>query len=125
MSTTQLIQPNNFLEPASVTLSTLFASSNFVIPDYQRDYSWTEEEVQELWEDIASTATNSFTSSNALVSNPAPHFWGAIVLQTFPPTQNRTPEVIDGQQRLITLSALFSILYEFADQLTQPIERNS
>lgn len=27
-------------------------SSNFIIPDYQRPYAWTEEECQTLWEDI-------------------------------------------------------------------------
>src|SRR5215211_4902649 len=125
MPTLQLIRPETFLEPASVTVATLFAGSNFVIPDYQRDYSWTEEEIKDLWEDIVATATKAFDQSGNLVANPTPHFLGAIVLQTFRSGENRTPEVMDGQQRLVTLSALFSVLCEFAAQLTQPIDRDN
>lgn len=125
MPTQQLINPQLFLDPASVTVATLFAGSNFVIPDYQRDYSWTEEEVRYLWADIVTNATKSFDQSGILVSNPTPHFLGAIVLQTLPSAPNQTHEVIDGQQRLVTLSALFSVLCEFAAQLTQSTDKDN
>jgi hypothetical protein len=124
MSTTNLITLSNFLDPSSVTIVSLFSASNFTIPDYQRDYSWTGEEVQQLWDDVVSTSTKCFTSAGVLVSNPAPHFMGAIVVQTYPTAQNRTPEVMDGQQRLVTLAAFFSVLCEFSSELTQASERD-
>lgn len=123
MTTTQLINPATFLDPASVTVVTLLSSSNYVVPDYQRDYSWTEEEIQQLWDDLVSTATKSFTAGGAVVPNPTPHFLGPIVLQVFPSQLNQTPEVMDGQQRLATLTALFSVLCEFAGELTQQQDR--
>ena len=124
MATTQLINPSNFLEASSVTLVTLLTSSNFIVPDYQRDYSWTTDEVQNLWDDLSSTATKSFNTAGSLVVNPAPHFLGPIVLQSFPPAQNKTPEIIDGQQRLVTLTSLISVLCEFANELVQQSDRD-
>lgn len=124
MATTQLINPSSFLEPSSVTLVRLLADSNFSIPDYQRDYNWTTEEVQKLWEDLSLTATKSFNIAGNLVANPAPHFLGPIVLQTFPPSLNKIPEVIDGQQRLVTLTSLFSVFCEFADELSLQSEKD-
>lgn len=124
MPTTQLINPATFLDPASVTVVTLLSSTNYIVPDYQRDYSWTEEEVQKLWDDLVATAAKSFTAHGAVVPNPVPHFLGPIVLQVFPSNLNQTPEVMDGQQRLVTLTALFSVLCEFAEQLTQQQDRD-
>lgn len=125
MATTQLINPSTFLEPSTVTVVTLLANSNYAIPDYQRDYSWTEEQVRALWDDLVGTATKAYSAGGSLVPNPAPHFLGAVVLQIYPLQSNRIPEVMDGQQRLVTLTALFSVLCEFASQLTQPAERDS
>lgn len=125
MATDQLINPATFLDPSSVTLVALLASSNFVIPDYQRDYSWTEDEIQQLWDDLIATASKAFNGAGNLVANPAPHFLGPIVLQTFPSGLNKTPEVMDGQQRLVTLAALFSVLCEFAQQLTLQFDKDN
>ena len=125
MSTTQLINPALYLDPSSVTVVTLLSGNSYAIPDYQRDYSWTEEEVKLLWDDLAATATKSFNTAGGLVANPTPHFLGPIVLQTFPSVLDRAPEVMDGQQRLVTLTALFSVLCEFAGDLALQAEKDS
>lgn len=64
------------------------------IPPFQRDYSWGEEEWEDLWLDIQSTLPAD--------GEPA-HYMGYLVLQT---VDNRVFEVIDGQQRLTTLSLI-------------------
>jgi hypothetical protein len=125
MATNNLINPTTFLDPATLILSDLLSKNNFLIPDYQRDYSWTEEEVEQLIEDLAETAKRSFSSVGQVVPHPIPHFIGAIVLQTFPDSQSRTAEVIDGQQRLVTLTALISVLCEFTDSLASAEDRDS
>lgn len=64
------------------------------IPRFQRDYSWGEEEWEDLWADISGTMLQG--------GEPA-HYMGYLVLQT---ADNREFEVIDGQQRLTTLSLI-------------------
>ena len=73
----------------------------FVIPGYQRPYSWGTEEAGQLLDDLILAASES---------EEKPYFLGSIVL-----VKNEgdpTAEVIDGQQRLTTLSILFSVLRE-------------
>ena len=67
------------------------------IPRFQRDYSWGEEEWEDLWADILNTLP-----SQGDQGEPA-HYMGYLVLQT---TNNRVYEVIDGQQRLTTMSLM-------------------
>ncbi|MFN8592331.1 MAG: DUF262 domain-containing HNH endonuclease family protein [Thermomicrobiales bacterium] len=67
---------------------------SYHIPRFQRDYSWTEEEWEDLWLDILGTVRPG--------GEPA-HYMGYLVLQT---QDERRFDVIDGQQRLTTLSLL-------------------
>lgn len=63
------------------------------VPPYQRDYSWTEEQWEDLWNDILD-----------LRSNPdGRHYMGALVVQG---ESDREFLIIDGQQRMATLSVL-------------------
>jgi hypothetical protein len=66
----------------------------YVVPLYQRPYSWTTEEVDQLWEDITGDLD-------------AEHFMGSIVLNN---EDKKKPEVIDGQQRLTTLMLLLALI---------------
>ncbi len=67
----------------------------FEVPRYQRDYSWTELQWEDLWEDIQRLAEKTDER----------HYLGTIVLRS---TSDRTFEIIDGQQRLATL-AIFAL----------------
>lgn len=80
--------------------------SDFVIPDYQRPYAWTEEECQTLWEDIFefSFPEGKYNQFN----NDEEYYLGPIV--TFK-NDNGKLEVIDGQQRLTTLMLLLRAFY--------------
>ncbi len=85
-------------------LDFLKKSPQFVIPIYQRTYSWTEKECRQLWDDIVRCG-----SSNKI----AVHFVGSIVYVESGLSQvtHQSPLlVIDGQQRLTTVSLLLAAL---------------
>lgn len=66
----------------------------FRIPPYQRPYSWTFEQVDDLWDDLLENIATG-------------HFLGSVVMST---ANELRPIVIDGQQRLTTLMLLMSAL---------------
>jgi len=81
----------------------LFADkkADFLIPDYQRPYAWSEEECQTLWEDIFEFAIPDGDATQ--FNSEEEYYLGPIV--TFKNDNNKL-EVIDGQQRLTTLMLL-------------------
>ncbi|MCR4302963.1 MAG: DUF262 domain-containing protein [Gallionella sp.] len=90
-------------------LDFLKKSPQFVIPIYQRTYSWTEKECRQLWDDIVRCG-----SSDKI----AVHFVGSIVYVESGLSQvtHQSPLlVIDGQQRLTTLSLLLAALAKAVD----------
>ena len=75
----------------------------FSIPPYQRPYAWTTEQAAELLGDISAFAEEN----SAEVSEINPYFLGSVVL-----IKGDKPEadVVDGQQRLTTLTILLAVL---------------
>jgi len=71
----------------------------FEIPPYQRPYAWEEEQARELLNDLLDAMDNRDASGGL-------YFLGSIVLVKIP-TEARA-RVIDGQQRLTTLTILLS-----------------
>ena len=65
----------------------------YFIPKFQRDYSWENEHWDDLWQDLENLANG----------NEAAHYMGYLVLQT---SDNKKHTVIDGQQRITTISLL-------------------
>ena len=85
-------------------LDFLKKSPQFVIPIYQRTYSWGERECRQLWEDILRTGRNDGVSA---------HFVGSIVYveKGLYQVSSQSPLlVIDGQQRLTTVTLLIEAL---------------
>ena len=85
-------------------LDFLKKSPQFVIPIYQRTYSWGERECRQLWEDILRTGRNEAVSA---------HFVGSIVYveKGLYQVSSQSPLlVIDGQQRLTTVTLLIEAL---------------
>lgn len=84
-------------------------TTQYVVPLFQRAYSWKKSEWQVLWDDIAELCS---------LDNPRPHFMGSIV--TMPTASG--PEgvnkflLIDGQQRLTTSFILLCALRDKAKQ---------
>jgi uncharacterized protein with ParB-like and HNH nuclease domain/predicted transport protein len=79
-------------------------SSQFIIPIYQRTYSWTDKQSRQLWDDILRAGSSDLI---------AVHFIGSIVYieQGLSQVTHQAPLlVIDGQQRLTTVSLLIEAL---------------
>src|SRR5215470_8573118 len=96
-------------------LDFLRKSPQFVIPIYQRTYSWTEKECRQLWDDVARSGGND--------KIPV-HFIGSIVYIESGLSQvtHQAPLlVIDGQQRLTTVTLMLAALAETIGQ-TEPVE---
>ena len=101
------------------TLSAIFSRQyDFVIPPYQRPYAWTTDEAEELFDDLHGfhqqvARTQSF--GNSAVS--APYFLGSVVLVK----EDDKPRslVVDGQQRLTTLTILLSAMASRMDVNSQ------
>lgn len=98
-----------------VTLSNLFShfKTSFVIPDFQRPYVWDETLCEELWEDLIQFALpdNGKTEFNRNDS----YFLGTII--TYPDEEQRG-HVVDGHQRITTLSLLMRALFDALDDST-------
>ncbi|MBV1858841.1 MAG: DUF262 domain-containing protein [Nannocystaceae bacterium] len=102
------------MEPSNQTLRELLGNGvRYTVPRFQRDYAWTLEQWEDLWADIESIGTES------------PHYMGYIVLQKTGPQEF---EIIDGQQRMITLSLLMvgaiRQLKDLVDADVEPLEND-
>jgi uncharacterized protein with ParB-like and HNH nuclease domain/predicted transport protein len=96
-------------------LEFLKKSSQFVIPIYQRTYSWTEKECRQLWEDIVRTGRDASISA---------HFVGSIVYiekGLYQVTGQMPLLVIDGQQRLTTVTLLVAALAQAVGEV-EPVD---
>lgn len=84
----------NFNTTNSTFRQLLANGLSYRVPPFQRDYSWTEEEWDDLWQDIVGL----FEAD----AEPA-HYMGYLVLQS---SDSKRFEIIDGQQRLTTISLM-------------------
>lgn len=94
------------ITPTSLTINQLFGSNNeqYVIPTYQRRYSWHERQVWELIEDIK------------LIEGNDTHLLGSIVCLAGHHTAGLNKlELVDGQQRLTTITILLECLRQRLD----------
>ena len=76
----------------------------FEIPFYQRPYAWTTEHVEELLDDLIDAMRRD---------SDAPYFLGSVVL--IKNDDDAESEVVDGQQRLTTLTMLLCVLRDISD----------
>ena len=85
-------------------LEFLKKSPQFLIPIYQRTYSWTDRECRQLWDDIVRTGKNSAIAA---------HFIGSIVYidqGIYQVSSQSSLLVIDGQQRLTTVMLILEAI---------------
>ena len=84
-------------------LGKVFTSDyQLTIPSFQRAYTWQAENIEQLVNDL----------QDACADPDTPYFLGSLILVKDGPTQY---QVIDGQQRLISLSIIVSVLRELED----------
>ena len=93
--------------PQSIVSLLTSANQRMVIPVYQRAYSWDEEQCRQLWDDIVAVGRRSSGT----------HFTGSVVMVLggeFSASGVNKLLIIDGQQRITTLSLLIAAMAEFA-----------
>lgn len=74
----------------------------FKIPRYQRPYSWGEDHVSDLWNDLISDDTN---------------FIGSLIFNTEHQERSGYYEIIDGQQRLLTITIFCAVLRDIIGEI--------
>jgi hypothetical protein len=96
--------PEQRYDAGRQTVGTLLATTSprIEVPDWQRSYSWTTEEVEAFWNDLVAFDAR-YPGANI---NNQEYFVGSIVLVTGGPTNL----LLDGQQRLATATILLSVL---------------
>ncbi|MBP3805710.1 MAG: DUF4268 domain-containing protein [Oribacterium sp.] len=84
------------------------SDKRFVIPVYQRNYDWKTENCKQLYDDLVKIIKGGRKS----------HFFGSLVSVYNPDGHNEEFLIIDGQQRLTTVSLLFLAMYNLIDKGT-------
>jgi uncharacterized protein with ParB-like and HNH nuclease domain len=83
----------NLLDTKTVNLNDVLGNGKiYRVPQFQRDYSWGQDNWEDLWNDISIVRTSG-----------SPHYMGSVVLQN---DGSKEYLIIDGQQRFTTLSIL-------------------
>ncbi len=77
------------------------SGKRFVIPVYQRNYDWKTEQCKQLFDDLVKIIKNNRRS----------HFFGSVVSVYNPDGRNDEFLIIDGQQRLTTVSLVLLAVY--------------
>lgn len=95
----------NLLDTKTASWSELIKNGRtFIVPRFQRDYSWEEEHWEDLWYDLDNLDQEDF------------HYMGYLVLQNSPTNEYI---VIDGQQRLTTLSIIALAVIQHIQELIE------
>lgn len=94
------------IEVNKQSVETLLGSGRakpFVIPEYQRPYAWTDEQVETLFEDLW-----EFTATSGGTEREGSYFLGSVVAYE---NEDGEQEIIDGQQRITSLFLLLRAIY--------------
>ncbi|MFR9240901.1 MAG: DUF262 domain-containing protein [Clostridium baratii] len=82
------------------------SDTNFVIPVYQRNYDWKKEQCKQLYDDLINVVKYDYKS----------HFFGTIVSIYNDSSRDREYLIIDGQQRITTVSLMLLAIYNILDK---------
>lgn len=104
--------------PVSLSLGDVFTSGDviFQIPDYQRPYSWVDEQIEQLWEDLLEAHGNN-KQDESFYSN---YFLGSLIVVK----DGKLEDVVDGQQRLTTLMILLCVIRQTYPKINKSIDSN-
>jgi len=95
-------------------LKFLQKANHFIVPIYQRTYSWTEKQCEQLWKDIVRAGASR---------EKGLHFVGSVVYiqDGISGVMNSSWQIIDGQQRITTITLLLEALASFVGE-DEPID---
>jgi uncharacterized protein with ParB-like and HNH nuclease domain len=89
-----------------------FLANTYYIPNYQREYSWENDELLDFWTDLLDTSNDSDDI----------HFYGQIVVHD--DEENGKKYIIDGQQRTTTSMIFLKVLQGFAEEIYKQTEND-
>lgn len=89
----------DIFKPSSLTIKQLFGNTDslYQIPRYQRPYSWGDDQLEKLWEDLIEAYDND------------PNYFLGSIITAKPEESSTYIDVVDGQQRLTTLTILLCV----------------
>jgi len=102
--------------PTSLSLSDVFTNGDpiYQIPDYQRPYSWLDEHVEQLWEDLY----EAYQNNNDDESIDTNYFLGSLIVVQ----KDIAEDIVDGQQRLTTLMILLCVLRQMYPKINKQVD---
>ena len=94
----------DIFKPENLSIEEVFINTDsyYQMPEYQRPYSWDKERVEQLWFDLVESY-NNYIEDPTVDSN---YFLGSLVVVK----NGQGYDVVDGQQRMTTLTILFCVL---------------
>ena len=107
------------ITPHYRSVQQLLQSQSFAIDEYQREYKWEKENIDELLSDLQGKFFSHFKDGDATraVSNYGEYFLGSIIVSK----RNGKNYLIDGQQRVTSLTLLLICLYRAAKAQSMPV----
>jgi uncharacterized protein with ParB-like and HNH nuclease domain len=101
---------SNLLDTKTVNLNDVLGNGKiYQVPQFQRDYSWEQDNWEDLWNDI-----------EVAMESDSLHYMGSVVLQN---TKSKSFLIIDGQQRFTTLSIItLAVINEIRKLVDKGIE---
>ena len=101
----------------------LNSNVQIIVPIFQREYSWREEQIKTLWEDTLKLYNRIEETRNIEIT----HFLGPIVRTGTANSIVDTSKsfIIDGQQRLITLMILLACIRNKLNEINEPLAKKT
>lgn len=99
------------LNASANSAGAIFAANTFEIPRFQREYSWSTEEITDFWTDLRGSLDSESYFLGLIILTRPQHLNGNGSDQG---GEAERKQVVDGQQRLITLSLLANVIYHEA-----------
>lgn len=108
------------ITPHYRTVQQLLQSQKFAIDEFQREYKWEKKQVDELLDDLQGKFSSSFKHGEgpAAVANYDEYFLGSIIVSK----RDGKNYLIDGQQRVTSLTLLLIFLYREAEKKGLPVQ---
>ncbi|MFC3563562.1 DUF262 domain-containing protein [Pedobacter jamesrossensis] len=101
----------DIFKPSSLTIKQLFGNTDslYQIPRYQRPYSWGDDQLEKLWDDLIEAKEND------------PNYFLGSVITAKPEDSSSYLDIVDGQQRLTTLTILLCVYRDLFPNINQNI----
>ena len=102
--------------PFELSIREIFGEQrSYFIPNFQREFSWTKDNFDDFFIDLIESSDIKINESeNTIDSDSSKYFFGMILLlgDKTSPKVDKPYEVIDGQQRLTTMTLFFAAILE-------------